>query len=227
MDKNHYYTAVATRELDRLATEEHNIPSFELMFRAGKAAFNAIFEKWPNAKKLIILCGCGNNGGDGFIIAGLAQAAGITSTVFLVGNTSTIKGDAAKARDYALNQGLDIASASKLSISFESNNNVKDTVVVDALLGTGFKGDVKKPTADLIQLINNSKLPVIAIDIPSGLCSDTGKILGVAVKADITITFIARKIGLIKNAGSRYAGEILFDDLCVPDELYLNVPYSQ
>lgn len=222
MTKILYYTAAATRELDRLAIEEHNIPGFELMQRAGKAAFNALLEQWPDVKRLIILCGTGNNGGDGFIIGGLAQEAGLQAELFIAGDSTNIKGDALKALDFATKLGLRACPASDFYSAIA--DKPRNVVLVDALLGTGLTGKVREPFSDLINEMNSSNLPILAVDIPSGLCSDTGETLGVSVKADITVTFIGRKIGLVTNSGPEFVGKLLFDDLNVPEAVYLKVP---
>ncbi len=235
MEKLHYYTAASTRELDRLAIEQHNIPGFELMQRAGKAAYNTLLKNWPKVKKIIVLCGCGNNGGDGFIIAGLAQINNLQVDLFIAGDKSNIKGDAKKALDFSLKRRVITRAASEFSnsnIAFKIMNKTEksesdDIVLVDALLGTGLSGDVREPYASLINQINSSNLPVLAVDIPSGLCSDTGKIFGDAVKADLTITFIGRKIGLILGSGIELTGNLLFDDLNVPKAVYSKVPFSK
>ncbi|PCJ43697.1 MAG: NAD(P)H-hydrate epimerase [SAR86 cluster bacterium] len=230
MKKPRYYTAAATRELDRRAIEEHNIPGFELMQRAGKAAFNALLQNWPDIRKTIILCGTGNNGGDGFIIAGLAKTAGLEVDLFVAGDISSIKGDALKALDYALNNGTHTHPATKFytaDIEYKNRKDSGNTILVDALLGTGLSGKVREPFTQLINQINACNLPVLAVDIPSGLCSDTGKILGVAVKADLTITFIGRKIGLIRRSGPELTGKLLFDDLNLPEVIYSNVLFSK
>jgi len=235
MKKFHYYTAASTRELDRLAIEKHNIPGFELMQLAGKAAFNALLKNWPKVNKIIVLCGSGNNGGDGFIIAGLAQSNNLQVDLFIAGEKSSIKGDAKKALDFALKRRVIIRTASEFSNSYQ-NFKIKnksgqskdgDTVIVDTLLGTGLSGDVREPYSSLINQINSSNLPVLAVDVPSGLCSDTGKILGSAVKANLTITFICRKIGLILGSGIELSGKLLFDDLNVPKAVYSKVPFSK
>lgn len=223
MAKIHYYTAAATRELDRLAIEEYNIPGFELMQRAGKAAFNALLKTWPNVKKLIILCGTGNNGGDGFIIGGLAQEAGLQTDLFIAGDSANIKNDALKALDFATNLGLNLRPVSDFYNTIKSKDC--DVVIVDALLGTGLTGKVREPYSDLINKINISALPVLAVDIPSGLCSDTGESLGATVKADMTVTFIGRKIGLITKSGPELVGKLVFDDLNVPEAVYAKVSF--
>ena len=224
MEKLRYYSAAASRELDRLTIEEYGIPGFELMQRAGRAAFDALLTKWPDTRKLIILCGTGNNGGDGFIIGVLAQNYGLQVTLFLAGNKSRIKGDAKKAMDYALKHKVNISPSD--GFTHFQNEELPDsgnTVLVDALLGTGLENEVREPFLHLIEQINNIGLPVLAVDIPSGLCSDTGEVLGQAVKADMTVTFIGRKIGLIKKSAPEYIGELKFDDLGVPAEVYSRV----
>lgn len=214
-----YYTAQAVRELDRLAIEEHGIAGFTLMQRAGAAVFAVLRQRWPHVKRLIVCCGTGNNGGDGFVIAALAQQAGLAADVYLVGKLDAIKGDAAKA--------LALADSSKVPIhnnaQFPAHHTANDTVVVDALLGTGLNGDVRPPYRAMIEAINCSQLPVLAADIPSGLSSDTGAVLGAAVKAAVTVTFIGRKIGLISGAGREHAGEVIFADLGVPPAIYHKV----
>jgi NAD(P)H-hydrate epimerase len=219
LDTVNYYTAQAVRELDRLAVEEHGIAGFTLMQRAGAAAFAALRQHWPQAQHLIVCCGTGNNGGDGFIIAALAKQAGLAAEVYLVGQLNAIRDDAARA--------LALADESKVHIhenaQFPVRYSKSDTVIVDALLGTGLKGDVRAPYRAMITAINRSDLPVLAVDIPSGLCSDTGAVLGAAVKAAVTVTFIGRKLGLITGNGPAQAGEVIFDDLGVPPAIYAKV----
>ncbi len=223
-----YYTAASTRELDRVTIEEHGIPGFELMQRAGKTAFDALVQQWPETEKLMIICGSGNNGGDGFIIAGLAINTGLQAELYLIGESENLKGDARLAADFAISRGLNILPASEFPdseklISIYSNKNV---VIVDAMLGTGLSGNVREPYTRLINQINNSKLPILAVDIPSGLCSNTGKVLGSAVNADLTVTFIGRKIGQLLANGPEHCGELVFDDLDVPKAVYAKVPSS-
>lgn len=212
-----YYTAKAVRELDRLAIEQHHIPGFELMQRAGKAAFAALLEQWPETRRLLIFCGTGNNGGDGFVLAALAVEAGLNAEVYLAGKATTIKGAAQQA----------LESAEKAQVLIHHTVEVPTlgaqpagTVVVDALLGTGLVGEVRAPYRQVIEAINHSDLPVLALDIPSGLCSDTGVVLGVCVRADLTVTFIGRKLGLVAGAGPQMCGEVAFADLGVPAEIY-------
>jgi len=216
-----YFTAAQVRELDRLAIES-GIPGFELMQRAGKAAFNALRWQWPRLRTIIVVCGTGNNGGDGFIIAGLARAAGLAVTVHVIGARSAIKGDALRALEYAEGRHLLPEFCTELALMPPPTG--PDTVIVDALLGTGLGGPVRLPQRNTIEAINRSGLPVLAVDIPSGLCSDTGSVLGACVAADLTVTFIGRKLGLVAGEGPACCGKVMFDDLGVPPEIYRRIP---
>jgi len=207
------YSAAAVRELDRFAIEEQGIPGIELMQRAGAAAFNALLKRWPNTPLITVYAGTGNNAGDGFIIAMLAQQQAIPVQVVDVGSVEKISGDALRARELADAVGVAF-------LPFADHQSPTEGVIVDALLGTGLGGDVREPFADAIAVINGSALPVLAADIPSGLCSDTGNEKGIAVSADITVTFIGVKRGLLTGRGPVFAGDILFDDLAVPAVVY-------
>lgn len=217
MPEQSLYTAVHTRELDRVAIEEFGIPGIRLMSRAGRAAFELLQANWPEGCPLAIFCGTGNNGGDGFVVATLAQERRIPVTVYQVGDGGKIGGDAATARQAAIDAGVDIRP-------FAGDEVLDSCVVVDALLGTGLSGDVRGDYLAAIDAVNNAGAPVLAIDIPSGLCSDTGRRLGVAVNADVTITFIGVKQGLLTGDAPDCCGELHFADLGVPAKVYEKVP---
>jgi len=210
------YTAAQTRELDRCAIQEHKIPGITLMSRAANAAFRSLLDAWPEPVCIQVLCGTGNNGGDGFLIADLAHKRAIPVTVLQVGDPDRISGDARLARDQALANGVDIKP-------FEDGELMSVGVVVDALLGTGLGGDVRGEFREAIEEINGSRAQVLAVDIPSGLCSDTGRVLGVAVRADLTVTFIGLKRGLFTLDAADYTGAIEFAGLGVPAEVYKHV----
>lgn len=216
-----YYSASSVRELDRLAIEEHGIVGFDLMQRAGAAAFNALRNEWPQAQRQLVCCGTGNNGGDGFVIAALARAAGMDAEIYLLGERTSIRGAALQAFELALKGDVPVHAAAEFPPAAVVLTN---TVIVDALLGTGLSGEVRPNFRDMIDAINSSGLPVVAADIPSGLCSDTGAVLGASVKADLTVTFIGRKAGLVTGAGPQLCGRVVFDDLGVPPAIYAKVP---
>jgi hydroxyethylthiazole kinase-like uncharacterized protein yjeF len=205
-----YYTAAEVRAMDRHAIEDLGIPGFELMRRAGAAAFNALMKRWPETTQLRVFCGTGNNGGDGFIIAALAHDAGLDAHIHLVGNMHAIKGTAGEALSFAKAHGLAVSEALPDMSALSG-----ETIIVDALLGTGLTGDVRPAVREAIEAINNSRLPVLAVDLPSGLCSDTGAVLGACVDADLTVTFIGRKHGLVIGEGPAHCGTVLFDSLGV------------
>ncbi|MEM6581103.1 MAG: NAD(P)H-hydrate dehydratase [Pseudomonadota bacterium] len=210
------YTAAQTRELDRTAIQDHGIPGIVLMSRAATSAFEALLGAWPDPERIQVLCGTGNNGGDGYLIADLAQKRGIDVTVLQIGDPNKVSGDALQARDQALANGVAIAP-------FSSTPLMGVGVIVDAMLGTGVGGEVRDAYKSAISAINSAGAPVLAVDIPSGLCSDTGRVLGAAVRADLTITFIGLKRGLFTYCAADYTGAIEFVDLGVPPEVYAQV----
>jgi NAD(P)H-hydrate epimerase len=205
------YRADQVRELDRIAIEDRGINGFELMNRAGQAAFRVMLERWPRAHRIAILCGTGNNGGDGYVVADHARRAGLAERVWAVAppkSQAAIK--ACQAYEKAGGVIQDLTDASELDAD----------VVVDALLGTGLEREVTGAYARAIDAINAHPGAVLAIDIPSGLNADTGRVLGTAVRADATVTFIGMKLGLFTGRGQALAGAVLFDDLDVPPDIY-------
>ena len=198
------YNAAQVRELDaRLIAA--GTPGFELMQRAAHAAWRALRRRWPDEDPITVLAGRGNNAGDGYLIAALARRAGRQVKVVAVGDAQQLQGDAALARDAAGEAGVDIRPW--------ADDVTLEGVLVDALLGTGLSGEVRDPYAGAIERINASGRPVLAVDLPSGLCADTGRALGVAVRADLTVTFIGLKLGLFTAQAPDLVGELVFDDL--------------
>ena len=198
------YSAQQVRDLDaRLIAA--GTPGFELMRRAAHAAWRALRRQWPDAGEITVLAGHGNNAGDGYLIAALALRAGWRVRVLAVGDVSRLSGDAAAAHGEARSAGVDVAPW--------SDGAELRGVLVDALLGTGLGGPVREPYASAIAAINASGLPVLAVDIPSGLSADTGQVLGGAVTADLTVTFIGLKLGLFTASGPDCCGELVFDGL--------------
>lgn len=198
------YTAAQVREIDaRLIAA--GTPGFELMQRAAHVAWRALRRRWPEADTLTVLAGSGNNAGDGYLIAALAQRAGWSVQVLAVADPQRLQGDAASAFAEAQNSGAAIEAWSVAA--------PLQGVVVDALLGTGLSGEVREPYAGAIAALNASGLPVMAVDLPSGLCADTGRVLGCAVRAELTVSFVGLKLGLFTGEGPAYVGALVFDDL--------------
>lgn len=198
------FSAAQVRELDaRLIAA--GTPGFELMQRAAHATWRALRRRWPDAGAITVLAGRGNNAGDGYLIAQLAQRAGWTVEVLAVGEPQALQGDAALAYAAACEAGV--------AVTPWSAQAALRGVLVDALLGTGIAGEVREPYASAIRAINASGLPVLAVDLPSGLCADTGAALGEVVRAELSVTFIGLKLGLFTGEGPDRVGELVFDDL--------------
>ncbi|WP_122867805.1 NAD(P)H-hydrate dehydratase [Pseudomonas viridiflava] len=208
------YSAAQVRDLDaRLIAA--GTPGFELMQRASHATWRAIRRRWPEASELTVLAGHGNNAGDGYLVASLAHKTGWQVRVLAVGDPAALKGDAALA--YAAASGVNIQPWA---------NQAMAGIVVDALLGTGLQGDVRDPYRSAIEAINASGLPVAAVDIPSGLCADTGHCLGVAVRADLTVTFIGLKMGMLTGDAPDLIGQLIFDDLQADKAIVAQAPVT-
>ncbi|UZA71150.1 bifunctional ADP-dependent NAD(P)H-hydrate dehydratase/NAD(P)H-hydrate epimerase [Pseudomonas viridiflava] len=208
------YSAAQVRDLDaRLIAA--GTPGFELMQRAAHATWRAIRRRWPEASELTVLAGHGNNAGDGYLVASLAHKTGWQVRVLAVGDPAALQGDAALA--YAAASGVNIQPWA---------NQAMAGIVVDALLGTGLQGDVRDPYRSAIEAINASGLPVAAVDIPSGLCADTGHCLGVAVRADLTVTFIGLKMGMLTGDAPDLIGQLIFDDLQADKAIVAQAPVT-
>ena len=207
------YRCEQVRQLDKYITETLGISSTVLMERAGAAAFVELQKRWIKAKNIIVLCGIGNNGGDGFVLARLAKEAGMNVTVLQVGDINRLSGDALAAMQRLQTQDI--------TTQVFANQDLADAdVLVDALLGTGLKGDVNTEYAAAIAAINQSGQPVLALDTPSGLNLDTGMPHGCAVRATCTIALLGLKRGLFTGDGPDYAGTVVFHDLSVPATVY-------
>lgn len=182
------------------------------MSRAGEFAHRAVRDRW-GGRPLLVVCGAGNNAGDGYVIARLATAAGSRAKVIYLVEPDTLKGDAARA-------ATDYAAAGGTSEAFDGQLPDDDSVVVDALLGTGLDRPVSGRFAEAVAAINAAGRPVVAVDVPSGLNADTGALMGSAVRADMTVTFVGMKCGLLTGRGPEFCGTILYDSLGVPEEVF-------
>jgi len=210
------YRTAQVKELDRIAIQEWGIPGFQLMSRAGYEVYQCIMRKWPKTQSIAVFCGAGNNAGDGYIIAGLALEAGLKVSVYSLSDPVNLKGDALTAyHNYVEAKGT--------IIPFQIEELIDVDVIVDALLGTGLDRPVTGLYALSIQFINKSPVHVVAVDSPSGLNADTGNVMGCAVKADCTVTFIALKQGLFTGLAPDYCGEIFYASLAVPDAIFQDV----
>jgi NAD(P)H-hydrate epimerase len=214
--ENSVYTASQVRDLDQLAIQDAGIPAYTLMSRAGQATFERICERWSVARSLCILCGGGNNGGDGYIVARLALQAGWQVSTFSLTDVLRLQGAAQQAYE-------DFVAAGGRVQAFDGVIPAAD-VLLDAMLGTGLDRAVEGVYATAIDALDQHTSPVVAVDIPSGLHADTGQACGMAVQADMTVTFIGLKAGLLTGKARDYCGILHFARLDVPDSVYAQVP---
>jgi ADP-dependent NAD(P)H-hydrate dehydratase / NAD(P)H-hydrate epimerase len=213
------YRAAQVRELDRRAIEQQGIAGYTLMQRAAAAALRELRWRWPDAQRVAVLCGPGNNGGDGLLLAAQAHAEGLEARVLLAAEPNALHGDAARALEACNRAGVRI-EADEAPVLADAE------VIVDALLGTGLARAVEGRYRQLIEAINRRHAAgarVLAVDIPSGLDADCGRVLGAAVEADVTVSFIGLKLGLLTGAGPQHAGRLVFAGLEVPAAVYEGV----
>lgn len=213
------YNAAQVRQLDQL-TIQSGTAGFELMQQAGRTAFRHLLRKWPESTAVTVFCGSGNNAGDGYVMAVLAKKQGLQVQLIAVANPEGLTGEAQEAYQWALSRDL------KIQHWVAGETRIEGDVIVDALLGTGLTGAVRAPFSDAIAQINQHPAPVLSVDLPSGLCADRGAIMGCAVVADLTVTFIGKKLGLWTGQGPALCGERRFEPLLVPDAVRQLVPVS-
>jgi NAD(P)H-hydrate epimerase len=223
------------RAVDKYAIEQLGIPGVVLMENAGRNAADLI-ESWMLKRRphsagglepgVCIVCGKGNNGGDGFVVARHLFNRGYPVTVDLAANAGDLTGDAAVNSEIARHMGIAIRELADISaVELAAQGWRKATVIVDALLGTGFSGEVREPLAGIMHRINAGSSPsgplIVAIDVPSGLDADTGVAAGPAIRAHRTITFLARKSGYQNKTARAYLGRLFVADIGAPLELIL------
>jgi len=216
------YTRDQVRSMDRNAIEEEGIPGLILMRRAAQAAYRLITTRWPDVKVVRVFCGSGNNAGDGYLLAGLLAERGYEVSVASIGDTDKLGADARAALQFCRQTTARINGCEDLEGSDGPG------LLVDALLGTGFHGELSEPYLRAISHINGMPCPVLSLDVPSGLDADKGSAPHDCVQADVTITFIGNKRGLVTGEGCQLAGELVLDDLDVTPETLASVaPYAR
>ena len=216
------YRADQVRALDEAAVKASLHPSYQLMVRAGQFVFDCLQAQWPECRAVTVFCGGGNNGGDGWVIARLAADAGMDVQVFWLKDPGTLSGDAQRAyADWRQCCGVDAEQP------FAREATVSGELILDAIVGTGLSGPVRGLYKDCIERINQLDVPVIAVDIPSGLEADSGwshhESGGVAIQATLTVSFIGRKRGCHTGEASRCMGRHVFTDLGVARAIYEGV----
>ncbi len=202
------YTAQQIRQQEQLWSEQTNQPTYALMQRAGRAALLHIKHHFAEVNSMCIVCGCGNNAGDGYQLAAEAIDEGLQVRLLQVGKPPKQDSDAALAMALFEQRGAKV-------IDFGSKHLEQCDLIVDGLLGSGIQGAVREPFIQAIESINNAAKPVLALDIPSGLNADSGEIGGVSVQADHTLCFVGAKRGMLTADGKDVCGQIFINDLGV------------
>jgi len=212
------YLTNQVKEIERIVIDEQGVDGIELMRSAGKAVFSLIQQHYAGSD-LVVLCGSGNNAGDGYVIAKLALESAITVRVIVLADPGNLRGDAMIAYQDFIESGGLIEYWNKQSL-------FSNDIVVDALLGTGVNRQVLGEYKEVIDGVNQTSCPVISVDIPSGLNADTGCVMGVAIKADHTMTFVGLKQGLFTGDAAEYCGDISYASLDIANDVFQSVNHS-
>lgn len=210
------YDAAATRALEHYAVAQLGITGRTLMERAGAAVFADLRQHWPAARCITIVCGAGNNGGDGYVVARLAAAAGLQPRVVMLNGEARLRGDGASAYRALRAAGI---TPTDNAAWFEGAE-----LVVDAVLGTGLERTVEGVYAEAIARINKCGLPILSVDVPSGINASTGLCHGTAVRADATLSLVTMKQGLVTGDAPAYTGALRWHDIGLPPTVYTAVP---
>lgn len=200
------FSVAQIRALEQVAIDDLGIPASQLMDRAGLASFKVLKQAFPTAKKIVVFCGSGNNAGDGYVLARLAHESGLNVRIYQYKDMDDLPPTAKEAARSAISTGVPC-------LSLDEADSGDADLIVDALLGIGLNATVSEPLASTINHINASHLPVLSLDLPSGLNADTGQRMGSCVQATTTITFLARKLGMMTADGPDSCGNILCHDL--------------
>ena len=223
-------TASEMQQMDRQTIESFGIPGRVLMENAGRGATRVLFEQFDNIidKKVGVVAGRGNNGGDGFVIARYLAQKGSDVTVYLLAESASVKGDAAANLKLLLPLNVPVVEMpDEQSFLAHKTGILHQEIWIDALLGTGLKSDVKGYFKKIIEFINDLSKPVFSVDIPSGLNSDTGQVCGACIRAQATATFAFAKTGHILFPGAEYTGYLEIIDIGIPDHIAKNIRPKQ
>src|ERR1044071_5262401 len=214
--------AAQMREADRFTIEEIGIPSLVLMENAGRqvvAAIEAAYEARLNGR-LAVLCGRGNNGGDGFVVARTLLQRGVEAVVFVIGSLGDVRGDAKTNLEILGRLGVTVVEINdEQSWELHFSEISQCTLIVDAIFGTGLKSALGGMMETIVADVNASSIPIISIDLPSGLSADTPHVLGDCIDASMTVTLAAPKLPLVLPPGEAHAGDVVIADIGIPHEV--------
>jgi NAD(P)H-hydrate epimerase len=208
------------RSFDRIAIETCHVPGVVLMENAGRGAFEVIRSLLDDVDHVLVVCGSGNNGGDGFVVARHLLSSGVSVTVCLLSDPAKLRGDALLNHDAFVGLGGEVTLVEdEPGLLVLETELMRAGLVVDAMFGTGLDREIEGRYAEVIDRINATPATRVALDLPSGLDANTGTVLGTVVVADVTITFGALKLGLLTPMGARLAGEVHVASLGVPSSI--------
>ena len=217
-----YITPKRMQEIDRLAQSRYGIPSIVLMENAGRAVAEEALNVLKNLKNkdIVCVCGKGNNGGDGFVSARHLKNQGCDVKVFLTAEPRELQADARVNYEIWSKMGHKVYPLSfERNLIFFKKTLKKSVLVLDAVFGIGFKGEVRAPFDAIFGAMNRSSKPILSVDVPSGLDALTGRAGKACVKAALTITFAMPKTGFAQNDGPRFCGRVLVKDISIPQAL--------
>ena len=208
-------TSEQMREMDRLTIQKYGTPSLTLMERAGAGVVKAMLERFaePAAKGVLVVAGKGNNGGDGFVVGRLLREQGISCEVALLAKRNEISTDAAHNLEAYSRDGGKVVDIAADRLALLDDSIAGKGLLVDAILGTGTKNEIRGMYADAVRAMNHSGLPIVAVDIPSGLDADKGTPLGVCIRAAMTIALGYPKLGQVIHPGVEYVGHLIVADI--------------
>lgn len=209
------YTASQCHQLDALALKQLKLSEIQLMNRAAVSLYSALETHWPEARKISVYCGPGNNGGDGYLLAVKANQAGRQVRIFAL----------SKPKSIAARAAMNLAIHQNIRLNFIDQNPAESIdahadLRVDALFGMGLKRPIQAPLTNLIEHLNAAPVPIFSVDVPSGINSDTGAVMGTAIHATRTHSVVARKPGLYTGDAPDFTGNIGHDDLAIPDGVF-------
>lgn len=209
------------KAIDRKSIQDIGIPGAVLMENAALKVFNAAVDMLGNArdKRVLVFAGKGHNGGDGFAAARHLKNAGADVEIFLIGDKNSLFGDAKLNFSIIINMDIPVYEVLSVEELEHLNTSLYGDLIIDALLGTGISGAVKPPISDTIKLINTLGIPILSVDIPSGINGEDGTICETAVKADKTVTFALPKRGHFLYPGAEYTGELFIEDIGIPEKV--------
>jgi NAD(P)H-hydrate epimerase len=214
--------AAQMREADRYTIDEVGIPSLVLMENAGRQVVAAIESAYQTclSGRVAVLCGRGNNGGDGFVVARTLAQRGVDTAVFLVGTVADVRGDARTNLDILGRLGIKVVEvADEQSWELHSSEIFRCALIVDAMFGTGLKTALSGMLETIVADVNASGVPIVAIDLPSGLSADTPHVIGDCIDASMTVTLGVPKLPLVLPPGEAHAGDVVIADIGIPHEV--------